>query len=250
MKKTTLILTIILLTSIGTAQQIEVTPSNYSTSMEAGSTYTHIVQVELQDAETPMVGTLYTEITPEKTGNDNGIDIRYDQKSFVLKPGEPVNREVIIDTHTGLKPDNFTLNTYAETQIQVKETTSGDSGNDDTDTVYRGEEDETTVNQTRINELERKYNETQKKLENINDTKEQWKNISKDLDNLTQQQRNTIQSLQQEIDNYESREDDYRQTQKALTMTLITEFALILIIAGGSIYLYKEEIIQWLNQKF
>lgn len=220
---------LLMMVSFTAASEFKTSGNDYSFNLNAGSTYQEEVSVEWL-GETAVVAEPSTEIIANST-NDIGINVTYNPESVILYPGEPKSVDILIDTHTGLKPDNFTFKTTFSTEYPVKEVDSGgsggSSGGDDTEIVYRNETETIYENVTDGSLNESQEEDLKERIEDLEENGEkQGEIITNLLGNLT--------SSQTEADKWESK---YNQLSW-VTGGLIS----ILVLLVGAI-LYKERIV-------
>ena len=189
-----------MLTGLGAAQQITVSPSNFHEDIVAGDTIEKEVDVTWHgDAKT--VVEMESEYANENGTVTEGFYTGYSPQEFVLDSGETKTVNVSMETSTGLVPDKYFISFKASTETELESETIRETRViDRTDEI--GEEYEEQLEELggELNETRNQLEESESRLEELRQIRDELEEQGEDTENITR----TIEERQERINQLES----------------------------------------------
>lgn len=195
-----------MLTGLGSAQEITVSPSNFHEDIVAGETIEKEVDVSWSgDAKT--VVEMKSEYANENGTVTEGFYTDYSPQEFVLDSGETKTVDVSMETSTALVPDKYFISFKATTETELESETIRETNVID-HTEEIGEEYE-----EQLEELREELNETKKQLEESESDLEELRQIRDELESQGEDTEDITRTIQERQDRTNQLESDLQEKQ-------------------------------------
>lgn len=198
MRKHIAVLTIlIMITGMGAAEEISVSPSNFHEDIVAGDVIDKQVEVTWNgDSKTAVDMT--ADYSTENGTVDEGFNSDFSPQEFVLEPGETKTVNASLSTHSGLEPNKYFISFNANTETELESETKYV---DRTDEVGEEYENELTELEEELNSTRSELTESESRLEELRQLREELEKSGQDTENITrtiEERENEVEQLRQE----------------------------------------------------
>lgn len=227
-KQAVVLTAILMITGMGAAQEISVSPNNFHEDIVAGEVIDKQLQVSW-NGDTKTVVDMRADYATENQTVTSGFQTEFSPQEFIIRPGESKTVNATLETHSGLEPNKYFISFNAETETDLESETTREYI-DRTDEVGEEYQGQLTSLEEDLNSTRSELEEAQSRLEELREIKAELERQGEDTDDITEsildkedkitELQEDAESKQQKINSLQSDIDDLEEQNERLSTGL------------------------------